>query len=362
MAHQISSIRSVSSGRCSVRIPTNASATTGRLERTMLATPSRPATPCGLLPRLMLFKSTARGNVADTAAAIGATSRQIAATPAGTLIQSARGPRGNRSKGDDEARECGCRCHRADGHGLSVEELFVRERRQQLQGESRAVESELVHRERQRSHHAEESGKGGEADAALRHDAEQRVAGANGQYREHEKDQERRKKSGSAARRPQSEPDLGHGDRAGASRQSGNPPDRLRALAGRATTRDGARKREEPLERRDRPSRARAPRWLREAAALRRSTGGHPESRSSSRSRTARRASCRRRPGRFARHALGAWLVLSEASHDGRAARRSSARRSSDANQRDEKNEGKRCELASSPVAHDELDNAAGQR
>ena len=33
----------------------------------MLATPSKPATPCGLLPRLMLFKSTARGNVADTA-------------------------------------------------------------------------------------------------------------------------------------------------------------------------------------------------------------------------------------------------------------------------------------------------------
>ena len=52
-----------------------ASSVPGAAAATNASIPSRPAAPCALLPRPMLFRSTARGKIAERIAATGAAVR-----------------------------------------------------------------------------------------------------------------------------------------------------------------------------------------------------------------------------------------------------------------------------------------------
>ena len=97
----------------------------------------------------MLFRSTARGNIADNAAAAGAARRYVASRPSGMVSQIAGEPPGKTSHATEHT-EAGWVSETSPlPSALPTRMSRSLEWRQQLQRQPRAVDRELIHRERE---------------------------------------------------------------------------------------------------------------------------------------------------------------------------------------------------------------------
>src|SRR3954466_3709628 len=99
--------RGTSVALCSHAEDMNAMSSAGDAAATKLIIPSSAATPCALLPRPMLFKSTRRGKSAERVAAAGATRKYVEMSASGMETHSAAEPPGRTNTDSANESEIG---------------------------------------------------------------------------------------------------------------------------------------------------------------------------------------------------------------------------------------------------------------